>query len=515
MSEVKQRNSSNVALMQLPSAGTGSSQPLHKRDIPTIVKGLKNHAKNATVCREYVVALHCRLFEDTKEGKDNCAKFLMNSTGGVSTLLQTLDYNSGDAAFAEVALVFLYNLIHSGGKRSGKVVVKLVKRGGGRICLAVINKSPTNLRVIQPACMVIIAIGVADAKVPSQARLTGCLGILLGLCKQHQQQPKAALSSILCCLTTLSRGDLNLLHLWKRGVVPIVLDICMKNMQRDGSSVLRWGFDFLNRICRYDENAKEVVKEGGISLTINTCFEQCSAVDVQVVCIDTLRLLISFPDGMTQFQNSGGFPYILNLITENNADKNETEWLALINQLCILIENTELPIGNDNDLFWSPPECVNGGDSDDVASDGETGATRVEPVNPNAGIKFEDFSPELYEGNVPDETSINDANYVHHVKPFTDPRPSPSCPSSIDFVPPVEELWTQTTRQRVEVIKRQLKRFTHAAFSFNKVVYDDMARDTTMPSNRLSQLCPPTQSHFDVSSVAMCIPQPPAGGPPC
>ena len=511
MSELK-RSGSNVSMMQLPSAGNpGSSQPLHKRDIPTVVKGLKNHSKNATVCREYVVALHCRLFEDSKEGKENCAKFLLNSVGGISTLLQTLDNNCGDAIFAEVALVFLYNLVHVGGKRNPRVVMKLVKRGAGRICVAAINKSQTNLRVIQPACMVVIALGMADSKLPSLARLTGCLGTLLGLCKVHTMQPKAALSSILCCLTTLSRGDLNLLHMWKRGAVPIVLDICMKNMQRDGSSVLRWAFDFLNKLCHYDENAKEVVKEGGISLTINTCFEQCSAVDVQVVCLDTLKLLIAFPEGMAQFHASGGFPYVLNLITENNADKNEEEWLALINQLYKLVEYTELPIGTDNDLYWSPPELAHV-DSDDVMSDVGDESTPVDVPNPNAGIRYEDFSPELQDGDFPPETSINEANFVHHVKPFTDPRPSPSCPSSIEFVPPVEELWSQTPRQRVEVIRRQLKRFTHATFAINKVVYDDMARDTALPQNRLAQLCPPPQLDSQ-SSQSVVTPAPPPASP--
>lgn len=495
------RRASNgvVVLMQLPASSGSPSQPLHKRDIPTIVKGLKNHSKNATVCREYVVALHARLFEDPlREARDAFSKFVANQTGGISTLLATMEYNSGDTVFSEVALVFLYNLIHVGGKRNVRTVVRIVKRGGGRICASIINKNPTNLRVLQPACMVIIAIGGADSKLPTLARLTGCLVNLLGVCKSHMLQPKPALASILCCLSTLSRGDLNLLHMHKRGAIPVILDICVKNMQKDGSAVLRWACDLLCRLCHYEENAKDTLKEGGVALAFSMCYEQCSAVEVQAVCIDLLRQLISLPEGIAQFNAAGGFSYLLTLITENNADKSEAEWLALVNQMFRMYDITELPIPVDSELYWSPPDYLDldeaGGASEGTAAAAVPSANSVTPgqgegvENPNAHIRYELFSPELYEGDVADETSIADANSVHHVKPFTDPRPSPSSPLSIEFVPPVEELLQQSPQQRIEVIKRQLRRLSHASLLINRVVYDDQARDTTMPTTKLQSV---------------------------
>lgn len=483
-----------IVLMQLPVSSGSPSQPLHKRDIPTVVKGLKNHTKNATVCREYVVALHARLFEDGgRDARDALAKFIHNQTGGIQTLLATMEMHSGDTVFSEIALVFLYNLIHVGGKRNLKVVMKIVKRGGGRICISIINKNPTNLRVVQPACMVIIGIGGADSKLPTLSRLTGCFVNLLGICKQHMLQPKPAVASVLCCLASLCRGDLNLLHLYKRGAVAVVLDICVKNMQKDGSPILRWACDLLSRLCHYEENTKEVLREGGVALTLSMCFEQCSAVEVQTVCIDLLRHLVSIPEGLAQFNATGGFPYLLTLIQENNATKSEAEWLLLVNQLFRMYDVTELPIPPDTELYWTPPDYI---DPDDLPSGGAEGQPQASACkdsadgpavqeNPNAYIRYDYLSPELYEGDVADETSLAEANVVCHVKPFTDPRPTPSCPMSIEFIPPVEELLQQSPTQRVEVIKRQLRRLSHASLLINKVVYDDQPRDTTMPTTRV------------------------------
>lgn len=487
-----------IALMQLPVSSGSPSQPLHKRDIPTVVKGLKNHSKNATVCREYVVALHARLFEDnSREARDALSKFIHNQTGGIQTLLATMELHSGDTVFSEIALVFLYNLIHVGGKRNIRIVLKIVKRGGGRICVSIINKNPTNLRVVQPSCMVLIGIGGTDSKLPTLARLTGCYVNLLGICKQHMLQPKPAIASVLCCLASLCRGDLNLLHLHKRGAVVVVLDICVKNMQKDGSAVLRWACDLLCRLCHYDENTKEVSREGGVALTLSMCFEQCSTVEVQTVCIDLLRHLISIPEGMAQFNATGGFSYLLTLIQENNATKTEAEWLLLVNQLFRMYDVTELPIPPDSELYWTPPDYI---DPDDASGEngsavaatpttaGKDGDGPVTAENPNAYIRYDYLSPELYEGDIADETSLADASVVCHVKPFTDPRPTPSCPSSIDFVPPVEELLQQSPAQRVEVIKRQLRRLSHASLLINKVVYDDQPRDTTMPTTRVQSV---------------------------
>lgn len=104
-----------------------------------------------------------------------------------------------------------------------------------------------------------------------------------------------------------------------------------------------------------------------------------------------------------------------------------------------------------------------------------------------SGINFEAFSPELLEGFVTAETSLHESVVVHHVKPFTDPRPSPSCPSAIDFVPPVEELLLQTSTQRTSVVRAQLRRLTQTALLINEVVYDDLERDTTLPVTKLTQ----------------------------
>lgn len=508
--------------------------PLSKRDIPSIVNSLKAHVRNPVLCKDFVLALHGRLFDDEKEGRHNFHLFILNTTGGIASLLAAMEHHAAESSFLEVALVFVYNLMHYGGKKSARVVAKLVKRGAGRVTVAIVNRNLSTLRVLQAATMVLVALSSGDSKLSTVARLTGCIGNMLSLLRNsHTTMPSDVLSSMLSCLCALCKTEINLTHLGKKGGVTLALDVISKHLVTPASAkaiahaststssgsgtnsgVIRYSTQLLLQMMKIGDLLHEAVQSGAVALMLAALVENLP--ETQKVCLEALSELAKTPDGQLNFAAGGGYPYVSSLVITNNVSKKGDDLLDLVVQLYRFHDVTVLPVGDDNNLRWVPPsgeEIVPSlGDSSSDAADSRESPTAV-PASPvtveKPPVDMAMFSPELHDWCVPPETVIPTSIVVHHVKPFADVRPTPSCPSAMDFVPPVEELLMQTEVQRTELIRAELRRLVQPDKFINCVVYDDLERSTVLPKTHLGH---PAQQQQDKDSGVVPNSIPPSNG---
>jgi hypothetical protein len=491
---VAKNGASSSSVTGAPSSVASAKQ----RDVLQLIKTLKQNVRNCAACRDALLALHTKIFEDGAASRQNYTRFILNTNGGVASLLATIENHVGDAAYLELALVFLCNLMHYGGRRSARVVTKVVKKGGSRVCLSILNKHSHNMRVVHPATMAIIALASVDSKLLVNARLNGTLSTLLNLVKSYATLPKDGLASVLSCLCSLARGEANLVQLGKKGCVLTLMEVCARHLRSQGAAALRWVLKCLVQLCGLEENAKECGREGGVTLALHALYEHGASVEVQKTVLDLVKILLKYPEGQQQFAAAGGYEYVVNVILENNEDKEDTALLDLVVQMYKFFGVVELPIGSDNELVWKAPVDEDPGTTpaetgaEDSSAAGETasdvgGAASSKPETA-AAPPFDGtvFSPELMEGYIDPDTFIPEVVNVQHVKPFRDMRPSPSTPSSMEFQPPNEELLVQTPSQRTDIIRHELRRLVMPSAVINRVVYDDLPRNTTLPQTQLA-----------------------------
>ena len=460
-----------------------------KKDVNHLVAAMRQNARNAIMCRDCVLLINSRIFGGASSSpaanvigqsptvtspasacpqgmllvgaagsaptlqpaatagrggqtlppqcREAFAKFVSNAVGGIATMLMTMDVHAGDAAYVEVSLVFLCNLLHFGGRRNLRVEAKVVKKGGSRLCLALLNKHAQNLRIVHPAAVALNALTSLDSKLHIAARSSGGLAALTTFLRSHKQWPREALACVLSCVASLARGKLSYAYLIKRGVIPLVVDVCIRSVQSKTATVSIWSCRLLLKLCATDEGVNELVSEGGLTLALNVLYELAGSPDAQVVALDLLKAVIHrSSEAMAQYQVCGGHAYVAAVVVDNNADKEGDALLHLVCHLYRFFGITTLPIDGDNDLVWAPSASdatdvllgACSGSSDDD-SDGDGGGVEAAVVD-LPPVDMSSYCPELFEGRAPAETLLPDAIVVHHVKPFTDAR-LPTLKSSV------------------------------------------------------------------------------------
>ena len=244
----------------------------------------------------------------------------------------------------------------------------------------------------------------------------------------------------------------------------------------------------------------------------------------------------------------------------------EADWCNMLGCISRLHSMVDLPVGTDNDLCWlPPPELVEKLRKQQQQAAEKAAAALLEaeekrqPKNDDGTEKkrrpsdetndevgyqltqatsdeddltlvegLSELFPELGCGaslssggypTVHPSTSILGVGSVHHVKPFTEPRPMPSSAAVINAFPNngIEALLVQSTSQRVRVLKRHLARYIFTEDAKFAVVYDDLPRSIANvpkpPSPGKSQLSGASDT-LTLVSLKKAFEQPPHGHPP-
>eukprot|EP00755_Sulcionema_specki_P020679 Sspe_Gene.72537::Locus_43356_Transcript_1_1_Confidence_1.000_Length_2947::g.72537::m.72537 len=476
-----------------------------KRDIVLLVKSVKAHFRNSMLCRDGLMVVQTRIFDEG--GRECFHKFILNSTGGLSVLLASMEHHLSDNSVIEVAAHLLCNVCYYGGRRQPRVIAKVIKKGGSKIAVNVLNvHKASSLKIFQAMCTIICAIAITDPKIATIGRLSGCLSTLLTIIKTANGVKEVlvgALSS-LCALT--GRCDQNIALLVKKGAIPLLAELCQKPATRQGQPVvMRFTCKALLSIAKNEENVLPMVKEGIISSMMLLLAQPCT-VELLKLVLDILKSCIGHPSGREQFNALGGSPTVVESVMAVNGDKTGEQLLEIVLHLFKFHDLCDLPLVHEEEVDF--PFTTNDGDSMD-----EAGSQEVDdgPDMPCPST----FCPELSPGGDPACSTTATADSTLHVRPFTAPRPSPSCTSGIEYIPScIEPLHVLPPAVKTDIIKHQLKRLTSPHLVLNEVVYDDVPRSTAIPTppasletTDLPMEVPPLtfSSHFECGNLKRAI----------
>eukprot|EP01062_Namystynia_karyoxenos_P026309 TRINITY_DN2046_c2_g1_i1.p1 TRINITY_DN2046_c2_g1~~TRINITY_DN2046_c2_g1_i1.p1 ORF type:complete len:1113 (+),score=397.60 TRINITY_DN2046_c2_g1_i1:245-3583(+) len=449
-----------------------------KGDVVQLVRNVKAHFKNSMLCREGLLALQRRIFGDG--GREAFQKFVLNATGGLSVLLAAMEHHLADAMFLEVGVQFLCNVTHYGGKRQPRVVSKVIKKGGSKLVLSVINvHKASNYKIFHAACSTVCAIAVSDTKIATMARLSGCLSTLLSIIKSSQGAPEVLVAALSCLCALTGRCDSNVVVLGKKGAIQVLCELVGRCLSRAvpgsvGSAALRAACKALLIMTRIDDNVALLVREGCV-LTLVQMLSQPQGPEVTKLALDVLRQCTNHHEGQAQLEALGGTRRIVDLVMAANADKQGEALLDVVLHLFKFHDACELPLNQDIEISTSQNDCETGTPPDEA---------------PPAEIP-DTFTSEL---RLPEllESPFAPLHATQHVRPFTAPRPSPSCASGMDYAPEdVEELYQAPPGLATDLIRHELRRLTHPHETCYAVAYDDTPRPADIPVARFLPPIPP------------------------
>eukprot|EP00667_Euglena_gracilis_P009386 EG_transcript_9536 len=510
----------------------GSSSLLAKKDVATIVKTIKSHSKNASFCREAVLILQAKLFE--KEGGRAARKlFALNKTGGISVLLHSIEHNVADTSYVELALSLLCSLTNAASRGRSRICAKVAKKGGSKVLITVISTHQKQPKILVAALSILVPLAACDRKISNLCRSTGALNSLIAILKTPNI-PKELLVTALSAMNALSKSEYNVNQLGRKGAIPLLVEICQRFISKPAPVGLKYALKSIINLCRIGRNVSEFVKESGVMAMFGLLREQKESIDVQKLAVDVLKCFVADEDGRIQFITAGGSAALIGIMERNNAEKNDEQLLEIVLHLLKFHDLTELPIVSEEEVTWSIDAALerrrsstievfmnSGASFSDEFRSGEFGENDPAASNDESdqavAAEMQQFSPELDPAFLKalrerllgkplelsrgrqSSTQLATPQQAQHVRPFTAPRPSPSCSSSLQYVPDfVEEFYQPAPTLKLDIVRRALHRLTHPEQLLHDVVYDDVPRSRG-PGPR-----PPSSSHSSSQAPVPC-----------
>eukprot|EP01012_Entosiphon_sulcatum_P022026 TRINITY_DN2692_c0_g1_i1.p1 TRINITY_DN2692_c0_g1~~TRINITY_DN2692_c0_g1_i1.p1 ORF type:complete len:1037 (-),score=130.16 TRINITY_DN2692_c0_g1_i1:1003-3705(-) len=354
---------------------------------------------------------------------------------------------------------------------------------------------------------VIIQLSTVDKKISTTARSTGSLNTIIGLL-QHIPAPEL-LVGLLTLIHALSHADTNRVFLHKRGLLPLLLDLQRANVQhgRLAMHVTKAVVHNILNLCHVDKINSAFIHAGGVGLCVNLLQTQCS-VDLTRLVLDLLKRTIQKDEGKQHLQSLGGMQFIAETVIEVNGSRQPDQLLDVVICLFHFFGITQLPISAE-EVKWQPPVATDTcEDLEPIISAPLSNQCEedwvVDDAEDDILLPFlSQFSPELDPGACSSDLGQRNISTPAHVRAFLAPKPSPSCSTSIDFVPEdIEPFYNPRPGLLSDVIMLQLQRILHPESLLNLVVYDDIPRGDAQESIPNSLIF---SSHFESGNLKRAI----------
>eukprot|EP00760_Papus_ankaliazontas_P019128 PhM_4_TR17898/c0_g2_i1/m.7422 len=244
-----------------------------------------------------------------------------------------------------------------------------------------------------------------------------------------------------------------------------------------GSAITRFGSKLLLQLStRVDANQTTLVNSSAVGVFL-ALLQDNVCIDSTKVLLELLHIVTRLPLGREEFEAAGGSSFLVQAVMQRATDtRKDEQTLEILNHLFRFHGLVELPLGPDPDavvdyeLNLTPPNP-----DEDHSIHWNSLSTEISAAAPHSPSFMS--SPTGSASAAPANVAVN------HVRPFQPPRPAPSCPSGIDYVTPVEPLYTPPPTLMSELINQMLQRLILRSQTAYEVVFDDLPRDQQLEDN--------------------------------